>query len=372
MHRGSSVLRRMPAFACVLVALTLLLRPEPAFAHQQGRSYCTVHTVPGGVDVTIESAAAHLGPALGLGSVAPSDDQLRAASDQLLQQLEDRVTARTTGGACGVRAEAPTIETREGERIVEVKLHYDCPAGPVTLRNSFRLDVDPSSETVCAVDGAAWVFRLGLEELDVGTPPTLAQMLWSFVKSGAMHVAAGIDHVAFVVALIVAAAAHRRSLLAGLKATAAVVTGFTLGHSLTLILAGLDLVRINERFTESAIALSIVFVGIENIARQEVRLRTVTAAAFGLVHGFGFASVLAETELPRRGAVGALLAFNVGIELAQLAIVAALFPVLVYLARRPWYRSWVLVPVSATVALFGALWFVKRAAGLEFLPWLGA
>jgi hypothetical protein len=93
---------------------------------------------------------------------------------------------------------------------------------------------------------------------------------------------------------------------------------------------------------------------------------------FGLVHGFGFASVLAETELPRRGAVWALLAFNVGIELAQLAIVLVLFPVLTLLARRDFYRSGILVPSSATVALLATVWFVKRAAGLDFLPWLGS
>jgi hypothetical protein len=82
--------------------------------------------------------------------------------------------------------------------------------------------------------------------------------------------------------------------------------------------------------------------------------------------------VLAETELPRRAAVWALVAFNVGIELAQLGIVIVVFPLLAWAARRPWYRAAVLTPISAAVALLAALWFVKRAAGLEFLPWLGS
>jgi hypothetical protein len=131
-------------------------------------------------------------------------------------------------------------------------------------------------------------------------------------------------------------------------------------------------VRLDSRLTESVIALSIVVVGVENIVRSEVRWRMLTATLFGLVHGFGFATVLAETELPRRGAVWALLAFNLGIELAQLLIVLVLFPPLALAARRSWFRSGVLIPVSATVALLASLWFVKRAGQLEFLPWLGS
>jgi len=98
----------------------------------------------------------------------------------------------------------------------------------------------------------------------------------------------------------------------------------------------------------------------------------ITASLFGLVHGFGFASVLAETELPRRGAVWALLAFNLGIELAQLSIVLLLFPPLALAAKKSWFRSGILIPISATVAVLASLWFVKRAGHVEFLPWLGS
>jgi hydrogenase/urease accessory protein HupE len=140
----------------------------------------------------------------------------------------------------------------------------------------------------------------------------------------------------------------------------------------TLILAGLELVRLSPRFTESAIALSIVVVGVENVFSHQIRWRFWTASVFGLVHGFGFAAVLADTELPRRGAVWALLAFNVGIELAQLSIVVAIFPLLALSARKRWYRRAVLVPVSAAVAAIALVWFVKRAAAVEFLPWLGS
>ncbi len=248
------------------------------------------------------------------------------------------------------------------------------PARSRHAENAWRFNVDPLAENVCAIDGSAWVFRPGSEEREIGTPPSQASVLGTFVRLGMHHVFTGIDHVLFVIALLVAAARASRNhtLVQGLKAMATVVTGFTLGHSVTLIAAGLNLVRIDSRLTESVIALSIVVVGVENLIRKEVRWRGVTATLFGLVHGFGFASVLAETELPPRGTVWALLSFNVGIELAQLSIVIVAFPALALSARKDWYEKGLLKPISGIVALLAAIWFIKRATGAEFFPWLGA
>jgi hypothetical protein len=183
-----------------------------------------------------------------------------------------------------------------------------------------------------------------------------------------------VDHVLFVVALLLATARASRehTLARGLSAMATVITGFTLGHSATLIAAGLGLLRIEPRITESVIALSIVIVGTENVLRDEIKWRGLTATLFGLVHGFGFASALADTELPRRGALLALVSFNVGIELAQLGIVLALFPLLALAARRAWYERALLRPVSLGVALLAGVWLIKRAAQLQFWPWLGS
>jgi len=362
--------RRMVAlFALALV----LLASASAAAHQLGRSYCTVLTVTGGIDVTVETSAEHLAPVLGL-RAPPDDRAVLEHRAQIEDALKRHVTARTPAGACSATADPPELLTREGVRASSVTLHFSCPPGEVTLKNEWRLDVDPASEVVCAIDGAAWVFRLGLEEREIGTPPTLGQVLGAFVKLGVHHVLSGVDHVLFVLALLFAAAhaARERSLGSGLKTMAGIVTGFTLGHSVTLVAAGLDWIRVDSRLTESIIALSIVVVGLENVLRNEVRWRVVTATLFGLVHGFGFASVLAETELPRRGAVFALLSFNVGIELAQLAIVLLTFPLLAFAARKPWYARVVLRPASIAVAALALTWFVKRAFGLQFLPWLGS
>jgi hydrogenase/urease accessory protein HupE len=362
------------ALSAIAALLFVLLAPSPAGAHSIARSYCTVRTVVGGLDVGVETAAHLLGQPLGLGTKTPADAELTEASERLVQQLLDRIQARTPNGDCRASAKRPELVTRDGERAVRTDLEFHCPPGPVTLRNSWRLDVDPASESMCAIDGAAWVFRIGLEELEVGTPRRLAEVLRAFVGLGAVHVFGGIDHVLFVIVLLVAAAiaTETQSLRHGLYAVAGVVTGFTLGHSVTLILAGLELVRLDTRLTESVIALSIVVVGVENVLARRIRWRFWTACVFGLVHGFGFAAVLSDTELPRRGTVWALLAFNLGIELAQLAIVVCVFPLLALAARQRWYRRLVLAPVSIAVAAVALVWFVKRAAGLQFLPWLGS
>ncbi len=357
----------------MLLVLAGALLSAPAQGHQRGRSFCSVRTVPGGVDVTMETPGKHLVPILGLSEKDPSGAVLLGAKARLMQQLEDRVQPRTATGPCRFRPGALELAVLGGERGVSATAHFDCDEGPVTLRNTFGLDVDPASEVVCAIDGSAWVFRIGLEEREIGTPPTMRAMFVSFVQSGAFHVLGGIDHVLFVIALLIAAAraAGTEVFKLGIKRTTLIVTGFTLGHSVTLIAAGLGWVHVDSRLTESLIALSIVVVGVENILRKQPRMRMLTATVFGLIHGFGFASVLAETALPARGQVGALLCFNVGIELAQVGIVLVVFPMLWHAAKRSWYERVLARPLSLTVAALAALWFVKRAFALNFWPWLG-
>jgi hypothetical protein len=110
---------------------------------------------------------------------------------------------------------------------------------------------------------------------------------------------------------------------------------------------------------------------VSNVVQERTRGRPLLTAGFGLVHGLGFAASLSDTELPQRAALGALLAFNAGIELAQLMLVLAVFPALAHAARRPGYRPWFAVPASYAIAVLGALWFVERATGIELLPRLG-
>ena len=182
-----------------------------------------------------------------------------------------------------------------------------------------------------------------------------------YTQLGVEHIWGGLDHLLFVACLILLAGTPRRVLFA--------ITGFTAAHSLTLILSATGLVRLSVEPVEALIALSIVFVAAE-IARgkQESwtwRYPVLSSTAFGLLHGFGFASALRETGLPSSERMTALLFFNVGVEIGQLLFVAALLAGLWLLSdRRRWWperaiTNWA-TPAAYCVGILASLWFFER------------
>ncbi|WP_169737173.1 HupE/UreJ family protein [Deinococcus pimensis] len=193
---------------------------------------------------------------------------------------------------------------------------------------------------------------------------SLGQVVVTFIREGVHHIFIGPDHILFVLALI---------LLGGRVGTQLkVITAFTVAHSVTLVLATLGIVALPSRLVESVIALSIVVVGLHDLValrRGQVvgrDPRAVFAFAFGLVHGFGFASVLSELSLPREALGWSLAAFNVGVEVGQVVIVLLAAPVLLLLRRvaPPRVSQGVLVAAAGVVVLTGGVWFVQRALGL--------
>jgi hypothetical protein len=144
-----------------------------------------------------------------------------------------------------------------------------------------------------------------------------------------------------------------------------VVTAFTVAHSITLALAALGVVTLPSRLVESAIAASVVLAALNNVWPIVQRGRWLVAFAFGLIHGFGFASVLADLGLPQESLLLALVGFNLGVEAGQLCIVAAFLP-LAYAMRHTWvYRRMIVVGGSAVIVLIAALWMVERVFDLE-------
>ncbi|HZL87253.1 MAG TPA: HupE/UreJ family protein [Pirellulaceae bacterium] len=193
-------------------------------------------------------------------------------------------------------------------------------------------------------------------------PPSRSQALSRSVQQffwhGVRHILEGYDHICFLIALIV---------VSKLRELVKIVTSFTIAHSITLILATLNVVRINPRLVEICIAATIVYVALENLWVKETRHRWWLTFCFGLIHGFGFANVLGGLELPTSGLVRCLLSFNVGVEVGQLAIAAALFPLAALLARWKHGRK-VAAAISIVLALFGTAWLVDRAFALKFMP----
>jgi hypothetical protein len=147
-----------------------------------------------------------------------------------------------------------------------------------------------------------------------------------------------------------------------------IVTAFTIAHSITLSLAALSVVSLPSRLVESTIALSVVLAALNNLKPVVAGRRWAVAFGFGLIHGFGFASVLADLGLPRDALVLALVGFNLGVEAGQLAIVGLFLPV-AYGLRRTWvYRRMIFAGGSALIALLAAVWMAERVFALKLLP----
>ena len=192
-------------------------------------------------------------------------------------------------------------------------------------------------------------------------PPTTVEIVAQYLQLGFRHIIPeGFDHILFVLGIFL--------LATELKPVLVQVTSFTVAHSVTLGLAMSGVLLVSPRIVEPLISLSIAYVAIENIVIGRLTLwRPAVVFGFGLFHGMGFAGALRELRVPQGQFFPALVSFNVGIELAQLSIIAAAFlTVTVWLRRKPWYRSHVAVPASAAIAVTGLVWAVQLiVAGLE-------
>ena len=163
----------------------------------------------------------------------------------------------------------------------------------------------------------------------------------------------GLDHILFVLGLYFFASRAGALLWQ--------VSAFTLAHTITLALAATGVVKIPASIVEPMIAASIVYVGVENIlGRGTMRGRTALVFGFGLLHGLGFASVLGDYGIASGRFVPALLGFNIGVEIGQLAVIAMAFAVTGWFIARPWYRRAIAIPASLGISLIGAYWVVER------------
>ena len=181
-----------------------------------------------------------------------------------------------------------------------------------------------------------------------------------FLKLGIEHILSGYDHLLFLMALLVGA--RKPSFILG------IVTCFTIAHSVTLALAALNVVTISARIVEPLIAASIIVVCVENLLRPNATLdRIWLAGGFGLIHGFGFAGALRESGLAQTGAAmaGPLLAFNVGVEIGQLVVVAILLPLLLWMRRWRIYEQYGARAISTIVICVSSYWLFERAMFLK-------
>lgn len=248
---------------------------------------------------------------------------------------------------------------------VELTARFRCPPGEI--RQTFRaLSVLPQGYRV-VVNAGSGALMADAQHQQVFIPepssaagpaaPVRVDGLPGWTRLGVIHIFTGYDHLAFLLALLLFGKTWRRVLL--------MVTAFTVAHSITLGAAALELVPLSEsgaRWVEALIAASVVYVAAENLVLKDHRHRAALTFAFGLIHGFGFASVLRGYGLGDAVVTG-LLGFNLGVELGQACVVAVAFPVVQWLSRRPRAFAWTARGASVAIAATGGYWLMDRLLG---------
>jgi hypothetical protein len=357
-----------------LLALLLAFCAGGAYAHKPSDSYLALQADAAGVSGQWDIALRDLEHAIGLdadGDGAITWGELRARQAEVSAYAMARLALRAGGERCALAPAALQVDAHTDGSYAVLPFTATCGAGRLELEYTLFADLDPThrgllkarlgNRTLTAVLGPERP-RLALEAQDL-TP--LAQFL-DYAREGVWHIWIGFDHVLFLLSLLLPAVLATPRFAPALWDVSKVVTAFTVAHSLTLALAALAVVELPSRLVESAIALSVVLAALNNLFPLVERGRWLVAFAFGLVHGFGFASVLADLGLPRDSLLLALVGFNVGVELGQLAIVAAFLP-LAFALRSTWfYRRLVFAGGSAAIALVASLWLVERVFDLSF------
>ncbi|MDG4552997.1 MAG: HupE/UreJ family protein [Candidatus Competibacter sp.] len=370
-----------------LLALLPGLIPN-AFAHKPSDSYLSLTPRPDGWDARWDIALRDLEYALGLddnGDGAITWGELRARESAVTAYALEHLSLRVGAARCDPQPGPMWVADHSDGAYAVLDFALICPAGSApTLDYRLFFALDPSHRGLLRVDAPSGVTTVVLSPdrprhvLNAASAGGWRQFA-SYWKEGVWHIWIGFDHILFLLALLLPsvlwwenggwrpAAALRPVMLD----TAAIVTAFTLAHSLTLTLAVLGVVNLPSRLVESTIAFTVVLAALNNLFPVVKTRRWALAFALGLVHGFGFASVLRDLGLPADALALALAGFNLGVETGQLAIVATALP-LAFLVRRTWlYRRLVLPAGSALVASLALVWCLERGLNLRLLALAG-
>jgi len=355
---------RLPALKRFAYALSaaLMLFAQPGHAHPVPFSYLDLHLNSGEIRATL---VAHVSDVAHDLSIAPADrllDEtvLAKKGDSIRSLLAPRLEVTADGNAVNPEWSAPEIMLER--QSLRVQLRYPAPVFPgmITVR-AMLFPYDPNHQTFVNIyEGGVLRSQaiLGKDharlEYFIGSRQGTIAVIRKFLAEGVHHILIGPDHLLFLVGLLLLGGSIRKLML--------VITSFTLAHSITLSLATLNILSPPARLIEPAIALSIIYVGADNILSKGGRdVRAWIAFSFGFIHGFGFASVLREMDLPRHALGWSLFSFNLGVEIGQLLVVAVIASVLVAVrSRSEWAGRRIAFAGSIFVIVAGAFWFIQR------------
>ena len=362
--------------ACLLAGLTLA---GNCGAHNLSVAHVDVQVPTTGGEMRVELDLAIRDLALTLPLDGNRDEvvtwgELLASQKDLEALVHSGLRLSDRAGACRLQATGFGTRRYDDGAYATVVMTAHCQSG-ADLRIDYQLlfDTDPQHRALVTVRRSSGVFtgiaRAGASSIAV--PASTGNPFASFVREGIGHILSGYDHLAFLICLLLPApllwSQRRWQPAPGWRPmtlhVVRLVTAFTLAHSITLSLAVLGWVRPASLLIEAGIAASVLLAAVNNLKPMVVRRLWLVTFGFGLLHGFGFAGALLQVGLPERSRLSALLGFNVGVELGQLAVVAVLLPLLFVLGRKPWYPRWVMGVVSALVAVLAAYWLFVRLRG---------
>lgn len=347
--------------ALLVLALALC---GAARAHKASDAYLQLASHDQGTRLRVDVALRDLDLALELdadGDARLSWGEVRGAWPAIDAYLRERILVP----GCRFGAAPPALETRIDGTYAVLDWRSDCVvAAGTTLQYTVLRELDPTHRGIAHIHGE-------LRVLDPTRPVQASPAPLPFFGEGIHHIVTGYDHVLFLMCLLLPSVMRRSPqgwqpvarLRDAVWPVAGIVTAFTLAHSVTLGLAAMQWVSLPPSLVEPAIALTIVLAALDNLRPLFGGRRIGISFLFGLVHGFGFAGVLAEMQLPVADFAWALLQFNLGLEAGQLAIVALATALLFTLRRRPRYPRWVIGGGSCAALALGLLWLVERTAG---------
>jgi hydrogenase/urease accessory protein HupE len=377
MMRGSS----LRLFILIAGLLAVFLSPS-AQAHRLRPAIATLTLLDNGnyqlrISLNMEILLAGISPTHADTDESPEAQRYNALRRLSPEALTDRIEVFAPVFLSGISiefdglrsvpllesVEVPAVGDPERARLTIVNIQGEFPTDAVSMSWTYADEFGASAvrvgrsgaeaiQTAFLTDGATSdPFPLGAKL----APKSRWVVAWDYLALGFEHILPkGLDHILFVLGIFLLSLAWRPLLYQ--------VTAFTVAHSITLALSLYGIVSLPVSVVEPLIALSIVYVAVENILTDGLKpWRVWVVFGFGLLHGLGFAGVLTELGLPRSEFVTALIGFNVGVEFGQLAVILLAFlTVGIGFRNKPWYRQRVVIPISSAIALTGIFWTVER------------
>ncbi|GAB1623851.1 HupE/UreJ family protein [Agarivorans albus] len=312
------------------------------------------------------------------------EEERNYPANAISQYISNNLSVRFDGKSCEYTISNHKFVIHGSGNYLRFLLEHQCPTIEQSISASYHLlfenDEDHSGSMHLTQGDAMTQVRFFSDQREQSISLekiSITQTIKEFLLEGIWHIWIGLDHILFLVCLILPAVLFisnkqwhaKESFKEVTLETLKIVTAFTVAHSITLISAVLGWVSLPPaRITESIIALSVIVVALNCLFPRVNKQLTLITFIFGLIHGFGFANVLLELSLPKTATYVALIAFNVGVEVGQLIIVAVLLPLLFYCREFKFYQTFILRGGSSLVGIVALIWLAERASGIDFNP----